>query len=386
MLSFVMLLLALCVTLPLSLGAQEPTVAQKLDRLLEKTVDGKKINGVVVHIMSGDGRIDYRGSAGALTTDTSYFIASATKLFVTSIVMQLRAEGRLGLDDKLTRHLPAEELAGLHVYRGVDRSGEITIRQLLSHTSGVPDYFEGERDNGVRLDRELLAGRDQSWDYADALDWARGMSPRFAPGASGKAHYSDTNFQLLGRLIEHLEGRTIDPVIEARILTPLGLTRTYMYRDTTDRRPAATTGSSGVLHIPRAMASFGPDGGVVSTADEQVTFLRAFFGGQLFPAEYLQEMEAWNRIFFPLQYGVGVMRFRLPRWMSPFSAPPDLRGHSGLSGSFMFYDPERDLYIAGTVNSVASQSAPYRLMLRRLAEVKHQRVQAETAPDAPRSE
>ena len=372
-----MLLLTFSVNVPRTLATQAPTVAQKLDKLLEKIVDGKKISGVVVHIVSGDARMAYRGSAGALSVDTGYFIASATKLFVTAIVMQLRAEDRLGLGDKLSRHLAAEELVGLHVYRGVDRSSEITIRQLLAHTSGVPDYFEGKRADGARLDRELLAGRDQGWHYTDVLDWARGMSPRFAPGASGKAHYSDTNYQLLGRLIECLEGSTIDAVIEARILIPLALTRTYMYRDTADRRPAAIIGSSGALAIPRAMASFGPDGGIVSTADEQLVFLRALFGGQLFPVEYLQEMEAWNRIFFPLQYGVGVMRFRMPRWLSPFSAPPDLRGHSGLSGSFMFYEPQRDLYIAGTVNSVANQSAPYRLMLRMLGEVTYTRASSD---------
>ncbi len=363
---------------PGSLGAQSNNM-ERVDALVRKVVDGKRIEGAVVSIASGDGSFSYRGSAGTLSADTTYFVASTTKLFVTALVMQLRAEGRLTLDDSLAQHLPAKDIAGLHVLRGVDRSGAITLRHLLAHTSGIPDYFEGKRATGTRLDRELLAGRDVGWRSEDALAWAREMTPKFIPGAHGKAHYSDTNYQLLGLVVERVTGLSFDSALTVRVLQPLDLRNTYVFRDTADRRPPEITGRQGALQIPQAMASFGPDGGVVSTAQEQVVFLRAFFTGTLFPAEYLDEMSAWNRIFFPLQYGVGVMRFRLPRLMSPFSAPPDLRGHSGLSGSFAFYEPERDLYIAGTVNSVANPSAPYRFMLRLLGALKDELANSESA-------
>lgn len=70
----------------------------------------------------------------------------------------------------------------------------------------------------------------------------------------------------------------------------------------------------------------------------------------------------WNRIFFPLRYGYGPMRFEPPRWMPPFEAPPVLIGHSGSTGSVGFYDPRRDVYLAGTVNQVDIPGRPYRLM------------------------
>jgi D-alanyl-D-alanine carboxypeptidase len=351
------------------LTAQTREVSERLDALIAKTLDGRSVEGAIVRIASGDGRFEYRAAAGTLRADAPYFIASATKLFVTAVVLQLRAEGRLALEDRLDQHLPAEDLAGLHVYEGVDRSGAVTIRQLLAQTSGLPDYFEGRQADGVRLDRELIAGRDRAWSYSDVLAWARGMTPRFAPGARGKAYYSDTNYQLLGRVIERVTRSPFDSVVAARIVRPLRLSHTYVYRDTADRRPAPISGAGGALRIPKAMASFGPDGGIVSTADEQIVFLRAFFGGRLFPSENLEEMAMWNRIFFPLQYGVGVMRFRMPRWLSPLSTPPDLRGHSGLSGSFAFYEPRRDLYVTGTLNSVANQRAPYRLLLKLFAAI-----------------
>ncbi len=344
-----------------------------LDKVVRNVVDGRKVRGVAVRMVSGDGRTDYSRSAGDLAPDTLVFIASTTKLFVTALIMQLRHEGRLALDDQLSVHLPEAEVRGLHVMRGVDRSEALTIRHLLAQTSGLEDYFEGKQPNGKRLDRELLAGHDQGWTYDDAMRVARSMPPHFVPGAAKKAHYTDTNFQLLARVIERTTGQSFDTTVEARIIVPLGLAYTYVYRDTADRRPATMTGKQGPLHIPQAMASFGPDGGMVSTARELMQFLRAFFGGHLFPQSYVTELRVWNSIFFPLEYGVGIMRFRLSRWLSPFHASPELIGHSGLNGAFAFYCPERDIYLAGTLNSVVNPGAPFRLMLRLLSALPDER-------------
>ncbi len=97
-----------------------------------------------------------------------------------------------------------------------------------------------------------------------------------------------------------------------------------------------------------------------------MTFLRAFFGGQLFPKVYISELTVWNRIFFPLQYGIGVARFKLSRIFSPFKPTPELIGHSGLSGAFAYYCPQKDLYLTGTVNQTAKPGLSYRLMIKLL--------------------
>lgn len=106
------------------------------------------------------------------------------------------------------------------------------------------------------------------------------------------------------------------------------------------------------MDIPKAMSSFGPDGGIVSTVHEGLTFLRAFLDGTLFPEHYLEEMKQWKGIFFPLQYGHGLMRFKLPRIFSPFKPSPELIGHSGASASFLFHCPDEDLYLADTLNQI----------------------------------
>jgi len=115
--------------------------------------------------------------------------------------------------------------------------------------------------------------------------------------------------------------------------------------------------------IPKAMASFGPDGGIVSNTQESIVFLKAFLDGSLFSKDYLQEMKQWRKIFYPLQYGYGIMRFKLPRIMLPFKPIPELIGHSGATASFLFYCEDKDLYLAGTLNQIKEQSKPFRLML-----------------------
>jgi hypothetical protein len=75
-------------------------------------------------------------------------------------------------------------------------------------------------------------------------------------------------------------------------------------------------------------------------------------------------MQNWNKIFFPMQAGVGIHLFKLPWFFNPFGAVPSFIGHSGLSGALAFYCPKSDLYIAGTVNQVAHPDLSFRLMIQ----------------------
>jgi CubicO group peptidase (beta-lactamase class C family) len=194
------------------------------------------------------------------------------------------------------------------------------------------------------------------------------MKPHFPPGAPGKAFYSDTNYQLLGAIIEAMTGDTYAAALDGGIVTPLGLTRTYLFSQATVDRYDTVSPllmDTTPIRIPQVMASVGADGGIVSTAAESLRFLRAFMAGELFPDEYLADMQRpWRRIFFPLQYGLGLMRFSLPRVMSGFRSVPALIGHSGASGAVAFYAPKTDLYVAGTVNQVKKRSLSFQLLTR----------------------
>lgn len=306
-------------------------------------------------------------SAGANRAG-QYFIASATKLYVTALVLQLRAEGRLDLRAPAATYLDPALLDGVHVLRGVDSSARITVQELLSHTSGIADYFEQRRPDGSTQIGRALA-HDFSWTLDDVLRITRqDLEPRFAPSTPGKAFYSDTNYQLLGAVIEAVTGQTSEDALRERILEPLGLAGTYPFTTQTLGRYAdvdAMLYGTRPIVIPRAMASVRADGGVVSTARDGVAFLEAFMEGRLFPLTYLDELQArWNHIFGPLEYGVGLMRFALPRYYTMFRRVPPMVGHSGASGAVLYYVSELDLYISGTVNQVKKRSLSYNLLAR----------------------
>lgn len=299
----------------------------------------------------------------------SCFVSSVTKLFTTAIVMQMRKEGLLSLDDTVVSHLGADTMEGLHTLGGVDYTPDITIRHLLSHTSGLPDYWEQKPTDGPSLFEDVVvANSDRSWTFDEAMDIARRCTPRFPPGTPGKAFYSDTNFHLLGRLIELHDRRPYAGSVEARIVEPLGLRKTYVFsQETLDRFPTvARTGfRQSVVSLPNTLASFCPDGGIVSTPQEGVAFLEAFMSGVLFPREYLAEMTSeWRRIFYPLRYGMGIMRFSLSRMLAPFSRPMNFLGHAGSSGAALFYEPSKDLFVCVVVNQAAKPSLPFQVMSR----------------------
>ncbi len=334
----------------------------KLQKILDATVDEKKVFGTSFAIKKDD--FYWHGASGNLSRDQAYFIASTSKLFTTAIVMHLRSKALLNLDDAISRYLDESILHNLHQYKGHSYSHQISIKHLLSHSSGLPDYFQGKVADAGSLEEALKKGHDQSWSFEDAIERSKRMKPHFIPGAKNKAHYSDTNFQLLGKIIEEITQQSFAQNCRELIIHPLGLSHTYLYQTPDDQTPQTLYYENKELNIPLAMTSFGADGGIVSTASEMLRFTEAFFKGQLFPLAYLPEMQAWNRIFFPMRSGIGIHLFKLPWIMNPFGTVPYFLGHSGLSGALAFYCPEKNLYIAGTVNQVAHPDLSFKTMIR----------------------
>lgn len=333
-----------------------------LQAVLDKTVDGKKVFGTSFAIKK-DG-LSWLGGSGNLSQDQPYFIASTTKLFTTAIILRLKSEGKLSLEDKVSKYLEKSTLDGLHVFKGKDYSGELTIKHLLAHTSGLPDYFLGKGANGKSLEDDIKAGNDQFWTVEQAIEWAKAMKPLFVPGTKSKANYSDTNFQLLGRIIETITNKSYAENCDELIIKPLGLSKTYLYQDAGDTTPQPLYYKASELNIRNAMTAFGPDGGIVSTSADMVVFIEAFFTGRLFPADYIEELQEWNSIFFPMRAGIGIHLFKLPWIFNPTGAMPYFIGHSGLSGALAFYSPEANMYVAGTVNQVAYPDISFKTMIK----------------------
>ncbi len=330
--------------------------------ILDKIVDDKKVFGTSFAIKTDT--LVWYGASGNLSIDQPYFIASTTKLFTTAIILNLRSESKLSLNDKISNYIDESILTGLHIYKGKDYSEELTIRHLLSHTSGLPDYFQGKGTNGKSLENEIIEGNDQFWTFEQAIERTKKMAPLFAPGTKGKANYSDANFQLLGKIIETITQKSYSENCKEFIIQPLGLTKTYLYQDSSDKTPKTLYYKSNELNIPKAMASFGADGGMVSTSTDMLIFIEAFFTGRLFPLTYIPELQEWNKIFFPMRSGIGIHLFKLPWFFNPTGAVPYFIGHSGLSGALAYYSPKENIFVVGTVNQVAHPDISFKTMIR----------------------
>jgi D-alanyl-D-alanine carboxypeptidase len=346
---------------------------KKLQSVLDAQIGKGNVHTVVAAVQSQDRRIDFLGAAGiddaqkgaAMTPDTPYFIGSVTKMYTAAIVMRLYEEMCLDLDAPILQYLPPSLIRGIHVYKGTDYSSRIKVSELVNQSSGLADYENDRPRGGKSVLDELKAGHDRSIDTAEALEIIRSLPPHFPPGTSGKAYYSNANYRLLGAIIESVTGQSMAANFAERICAPLGLRHTYLYDWTAPRPnevPATLYMKGASADVPQYLSSNTSDGGLVSTASECVIFLRAFFEGRLFNKTYLERMMTWNSIFFPLRYGYGLMYFKLPRffWPTPL---PDFVGHSGTTGAFAFVCPSRSMFLAGTVNQVASPSRPFFLMI-----------------------
>lgn len=348
------------------------TLAQDLNRLVQKQAAKPATHSVMLGIRSSFGGVDLHCGTGGTGPDTPFFIASVTKMFTATLIMQLIEEGRLTLDQTAQSLLPSLDLSDLHIVRGTALGPSLTVRQLLDQSSGLAGYYEGG------LIRDIKQGKDAAFDLADVLAMVRARRPMGHPGA-GRAYYSDTNFQLLGAILEAVTGQPYHQLVEDRICAPLGLTRTSVFRH-------GHSSAQGVLPlyykdlecpIPLTLTSMGPDGAVVSTTSELLTFLQGFFGQRLFTQASLRVMQTWAPLFFPLEYGYGLMRFRLPRWLNLFRPSPLLIGHSGSSGSFAFFAPEQGVFLAGTFNQIDQSRRPFPFILQalRLVHTHRQSVQ-----------
>jgi len=338
-----------------------------LTKTVQDMLRNKSVFGAVLKVENGDSSFAWSGSAGNLNNDDSYYIASVTKLFITAIMLMLRAENRLAFTDEVYTFFPAGFIDGIHVLDGTDYSKDITIAHLMSNTSGIPDYFYYDKQKGNSVE-DLMLGNDQGWPLERAVETAKTLKPKFKPGQKGKVHYSDTNYQLLGAIIEKVTGKWVGDALKDYIFDPLCLKDTYAYRDINDQSPVPFYYKNQQVHVPEYIASITAEGGIVSNATETMLFLKAFFNGFFFPETIINELkENWNMIYFPGQFyfGLGLEKIWTPRIISLLKPIREVLGFWGQTGAFAFHNPETDLYFTGTVNQVSGMghSSAYKAMI-----------------------
>jgi D-alanyl-D-alanine carboxypeptidase len=234
------------------------------------------------------------GSAEAVPVDGRIRIGSVTKAFVATVVLQLVAEHRLRLSDRLSSVLP-----GVLPY-----AQRIRIRQLLNHTSGVPDYL---KTLPSPRSHEFLSLRWRTWSAPELIARVADERPLFDPGA--QASYSNTNYLLLGMIIERLTGHSYATAIRNRILRPLRLAHTSV--PGTDPHLAGPH-AHGYLTIDNDLVDItevnpsimGASGEMISTTSDVSRFFDALFAGRLLPPDLMNQMRSTA---LDSQYGLGIV-------------------------------------------------------------------------------
>ena len=327
---------------------------QELDQVVARN-NGR--GGGVLQVRIGPIWEAWSGASGEMEvggapmdSGAAFEIASTSKAMTAALLLVLQEEGLVDLDLPAATWLPPGTTTGLLVIGGHDYGPEITLRQCLSHTSGLPDYWEDgpyvlPGINAFLFD--YLAAPQRLWAPEEILPYVRDLDPIGVPG--GAWHYSDSGFLLAALVAEEVTGLPLQDALRTRIFEPLGMQDTWLrWRDPDPARPLLSHRyeALGDMTLLRHNSADWGGGGLASTCEDLHRFLRGIATGDLFQdPSSLEQMQAWRPTGEPaIEYGLGLFRV--------FVAPAygHVWGHDGYGNSFAYYWPERDATLTGTLN------------------------------------
>ncbi|MDP9882780.1 D-alanyl-D-alanine carboxypeptidase [Sinomonas atrocyanea] len=279
---------------PASSGAQPAwqDLPASLAGTVAQFVSSQGAAGAAVAVSTGPGatpRARYLATVGQAasgtpwTADMRSAFRSITKSFVGTAVLQLVAQGRVGIDDPVAKYVPA--VAGVQ-YGGVPVGGQITVRQALQMRTGLPEFSSTQG-----FSDQLNSDYTGAFTDAQLLGYAFAQPLNFAPGA--QYEYSNTNFVLLGKVIEAVTGSPWDRELQSSILGPLGLTSVAYSGDQDPAAPVATpyqatdAGLESLAQVSPSM--YGASGGYFGSIADLLTWGRALGSGALLPAALQKE-------------------------------------------------------------------------------------------------
>jgi CubicO group peptidase (beta-lactamase class C family) len=266
--------------LPSTGGGQTGTMEGALDDGVAAGIDGLILqvekSGAVTTAVAG---VRSRVGPAPMEADALFKIASISKLFIAVAVTKLAVQGSLSVDDTLAQHLP--ELQGRIPYADV-----ITLRQIVRHRSGIADF---DSQPGFRWE-------DPHTDIDTTLAYALDKPADFAPNA--RYEYSNTNYLLLGKVLDRVLGYSHRVYIQDFVLSPLGMLDTFHQLSEAPADRLVRGYWDGVDRTTLDYAS--PGGSMVSTAADVAVFLRALATGELFDEE---ERSLYNNLYWTSHSG-----------------------------------------------------------------------------------
>ncbi|PDY96357.1 serine hydrolase domain-containing protein [Bacillus thuringiensis] len=288
--------------------------------ILVKTYEGGKTWGYAAGVAN-------LSTKKPMKTDFRFRIASVTKTFTATVVLQLAGENRLNLDDSIEKWLP-----GVIQGNGYDAK-QITIRQILNHTSGIAEYSRTK-------EADFFKNRNKSFTAEDLVKLGLSLPPDFAPGKGWS--YSNTGYVLLGILIEKVTGNSYAEEIENRIIEPLELSNTFLPGNSSvipgtnhARGYFQPDGASELKDITYYNPSIGSSAGdMISTADDLNKFFSYLLSGKLLKEQQLKQMLTTVPTGSAeiVGYGLGIYETKLPNGVSIWGHSGGIPGFSTFAG------------------------------------------------------
>ncbi len=305
-----------------------------------------------------------------MRSDCAFRIGSITKTFVGIVAAQLAADGKLDVDLPITAYLPRS------VTDHIRNSARITVRHLATHRSGIYDFL----DNKWALIAYFLDSRGE-WPPSRFLKYAYDKPAQFPPG--GGYRYCNTNFLLLGMIIDRVVGHSYTVETRNRILTPLALADSYSELDEAPR-PGRAHGYERWLGFTMDVSGWTPAaggyGGMVSTASDLAVFIRAAVRGDGFVTGRARDLvavqpttassESNGREALIYNFGMAAERSAGPE--VSLSAAPWFFGHSGATPGYFslaYHEPVHDVtvvYFGSTTLRDPFHPRRYSTFLKRL--------------------
>lgn len=363
----------------------------RLSSLLQQRVNTRPLNQLVCKIKEGTGSNLFQqaffsqsnqNQSPEISVDSPCFLASIDKMYNATLLLLLWEQGKVGLDDPIDKYLPVKGIGSIHLSKGSNWSKDITIRHLLTHTSGLADWLEDSPKGGKSLIEQVIESGDRYVSFDEILSKLSGeLEAHFPPQNLGydkiRARYSDTNYILLIEIIEQITGKGLAQVCEEMLLKPLELEQTYFpglsqpLVPVMDPIPLRVEGN--IIEIPELMKSFR---GMAGTIDDVIRFAMALTQNRIFQNPDTLKLVMNTQYGFglpkdkpslrapgwPICYGMGMMKFQLPRIFTGLKVMPTLYGHTGSTGCWVFWSPDLDLYIAGSCDEATAGALPYRLV------------------------
>ncbi|WP_405565770.1 serine hydrolase domain-containing protein [Polaribacter sp. Asnod6-C07] len=371
------LVLILAILLNSVLLTAQENIEVNITNIFNKELARNQIHNAFLKVYSASKNLNIDLAKGNFVNGVSvskknpFYTASIGKTFTATSIAILKDKNKLSFKDKISKFLSADILSKLHILGGKDYSNEITIENLLQHTSGLPDYFEDATiDGSPNIINQLFLKPDKIWTPIECIQFTKQkMKPLFAPGKG--YHYTDTEYVLLGLIIEKVSGMEFHNFIKQNIFKPLHMNHSYFNLKsesikTTNKMADIYVGDAEISGFKSLSADWA-GGGVVSTALDLIAFQKALFNNKILEPETLKSMQKWIAETQGMYYGFGLRKIVLHE-LSPQLPKLELIGHSGSTGSFLYYCPNLDVYLSGTLNQVEAVQNTIKLMANILEE------------------